>query len=106
MPKRLDEGDHPHRYDSPKDKYRHDYFEMLELATGEIERRFEQPDIAKIKEIESLLIDAANGRKVETIPEPLLNYLKDDVDAERLKIQLSMVADMIKTDQMAKKSLM
>ena len=105
LPKRLDDGDHPHRYDSPKDKYRHDYFEMLELATGEIERRFEQPDIAKIKEIECLLIDAANGGKVETIPEPLLNYLKDDVDAERLKIQLSMVADMIKTDQMAIKEV-
>ena len=78
---------------------------MLELATGEIDRRFEQPDIAKIKEIESLLIDAANGRKIETIPESLLKYLKDD---EHLKIQLSMVADMIKTslmDQMAIKEV-
>ena len=92
-----EEGDHPHRYVSPKDKYRHDYFEILELAAGEIERRFEQPDIAKIKEIESLLIDAANGKKVEIIPDSLLKYFEDDVNAERLKIQLPIVADMIKT---------
>ena len=26
MPKRLDEGDGPHCYSNPKDKYRHDYF--------------------------------------------------------------------------------
>lgn len=96
LPRRLDEGDHPHRYASPKDKYRHDYFE---IAAGEIERRFEQPDIAKIKEIETLLIDAANGRKLEVIADPLLQYLEDDVDAEPLKIQLAMVADMIKTSR-------
>ena len=93
LPKKLDEGDCPHCYTSPKDKYRHDYFEMLELATGEIERRFEQPDFVKIKEIESLLLNAANG---EVIFELVSKFLENDVDAERLKVQLLMVADMIK----------
>ena len=108
LPKKLDKGDCPHRYISPKDKYRHDYFEMLELATGEIERRFEQPDFVKIKEIESLLLNAANGKKVEVIPELDSKFLENDVDAERLKVQLLMVADMIKialVDRMAVKEV-
>ena len=108
LPKKLDECDCPHRYTSPKDKYRHDYFEMLELATGEIERRFEQPDFVQIKEIESLLLKAANGKKVEVIPELVSKFLENDVDAERLKVQLLMVADMIKialVDRMAVKEI-
>ena len=44
FPRRLDEGHCPHRYLSPKDKYRHDYFETLELAVGEI-MRFRKSDI-------------------------------------------------------------
>ena len=35
MPRRYD-GEHSHQYAEPKDKYRHTYFETLELATGEI----------------------------------------------------------------------
>ena len=31
LPRRLDEGHCPHRYFSPKHKYRHDYFETLKL---------------------------------------------------------------------------
>lgn len=70
---------------------------MLELATGEIERQFEQPDFIKIKEIESLWLTAANGKKVEVIPELVLKFLENDVEAESSKIQLLMVADIIKT---------
>ena len=36
-PKRLDEGVAPYRYESPKERYRHIYFEVLELIKGEIE---------------------------------------------------------------------
>ena len=81
---------------------------MLELATGEIERRFEQPDFVKIKEIESHLLNAANGKKVEVISELVSKFLENDVNAERLKVQLLMVADMIKialVDRMAVKEV-
>ena len=57
--KMPDDGDSPHRYSSPKDKYRHDYFEVFELAAGEIERRFEQSDLSTTTEIENILISAA-----------------------------------------------
>ena len=35
LPKRLDEGACPHLYLVPKDRYRHVYFEALELAAEE-----------------------------------------------------------------------
>ena len=34
MPRRLDEGVVPHRYQSPKERYRHIYFEVLEFVEG------------------------------------------------------------------------
>ena len=97
MPKRLDDGDSPHRYSSPKDKYRQDYFEVFELAAGEIERRFEQSDLSTTTEIENTLIRAANGTMVVEIPETVLMYIQGDIDAECLKIQLLMLPDMMKT---------
>ena len=36
-------------------RYRHAYFEMLELAAGEIDRHFDQADVNTIMEIEVLL---------------------------------------------------
>lgn len=38
-PRRYDGGAHPHLFDSPKTRYRHAYYEVLDLAIGEIERR-------------------------------------------------------------------
>ena len=43
-PRRYDEGAEPHRFDSPKARYRHAYYEVLDLAIGEIERRFNDSD--------------------------------------------------------------
>ena len=95
MPRRLDDGEQPHCYQGPKERYRHIYFEVLELAYGEIERRFKQPDFHIIQNLESLLIKVANRETVQP-EESLLNYLEKDIDRDRFIVQLSMVADMIK----------
>ena len=87
----MDEGACPHRYLVPKDRYRHVYFEALELAAGEIERRFNQSDLQLIKELELLLINAGNGDKVEPISESVWKYLENDVDPDHLMVQLSMM---------------
>ena len=98
MPKRFDEGENPHRYIEPKGRYRHIYYEALELVAGEVERRFDQPDLRVIKDLESLLLRAANGELGQgCILEALTTFLKSDVDQSRLEIQLLMIPDMIKT---------
>lgn len=51
----------PHRYDNPKDYFKQQFFEALEQAVGTLENRFEQKNMTIVKEIESLLLNAANG---------------------------------------------
>ena len=104
VPRRLDDGSSGHVYRSPKDRYRHVYFEVLELASGEVERRFEQSDITLIQSIESLLLHASNGEPHE-ISEDISTYLKDDIDQDRMKVQLQMLQEAIKTSNMGIKKV-
>ena len=97
VPRRMDEGAQPHRYTSPEDRYRQAYFEALDHAGGEIEKRFDQSDLAFVREVESLLIDAANGGDVPDIPETIADYFRGKIDPARLKIQLLMLPDAIST---------
>ena len=98
IPRRYDEGRQAHQYEEPKARFCHAYFETLELAAGEIEKRFDHGDIRTVKEIEILLLNASNGETVDTFPSLVQSYLSNDIiDLEHLKIQLSLVHDMIKT---------
>ena len=67
------------------------------MAAGEVERRFDQADLRIVKEIEVLLLNAANGEVVQSLASTLLDYMGKDFDHERLKCQLSLIPDMIKT---------
>ena len=65
------------------------YLEVTELTAGEVERRFIQKDLSIVNEIESTLIECANGNTEKGISSNLETYLKDDFELERLKIQQS-----------------
>lgn len=68
----------------------------MELAFGEVERRFEQPDFLIIENLETTLIKSANGDKI--VPdESLLKYLEGDIDKDRFVTQVTLIPDMIKT---------
>ena len=62
----------------------------MELAAGEVERRFNQSDLHIIRKIEQLLIDGCNGAKYTKFDD-VMSFLKDDVDSERFKVHLSML---------------
>ena len=104
-PKRFEDGASPHTYQTPKDRHRHMYYEVCELAAGEVERRFIQKDMEIINDIEARLIDCANGNNQTSISKDLETYLKEDFDMERLKIQLSMLQDVIKTSSLSVKKV-
>ena len=78
---------------------------MCELAAGEVERRFIQKDMGIINDIEASLIESANGNNQTSISEDLKTYLKEDFDIERLKKQLSMLQDVIKTSSLSVKKV-
>ena len=104
-PRRFDDGATPHSYEIPKDRYRHMYFEVTELTAGEVEKRFIQKDLGIVNDIESTLIKFANGNPENCISPDLEIYLKDDFELARLKIQLSMLPDAIKTSFMGIKKV-
>ena len=56
-----------------------------------------QSDLAVVREVESLLVDAANGEDVPEIPEVVARYFRGKIDTARLKIQLLMLPDAIST---------
>ena len=95
MPRRFDEGENPHRYVEPKDRFRHINYDALELVAGEVER-FNQPDLCVIKYLEVLY---TNCSKINcTLGQGCISEAlsKGDVDQARLKVQLLMIPDMIK----------
>ena len=47
--------------------------------------------------METLLLDSANGKKVDTIPEVIAEYFHGKIDFERLTTQLLMLPDAITT---------
>ena len=94
-PKRYDEGSQPHYFDCPKSRYRHSYYEILDPAAGEIERRFTHDDLKIVTQIEELLINAGNGVLNDSFDPSLHIYLENDIDLERLKTHLSLVKDMV-----------
>lgn len=63
-------------YLTPKDRFRHKYFETLDLAVGEIERQFKQEDIGIIRSLELFLIENANDNSM-SMPDNLETYLRE-----------------------------
>ena len=72
------------------------YFEALDIACGEVQRRFDQSDLATVSEIESLLMDAANGKNLE-ISTIVHDFFREKIDLSRFKVQLQMLPDALKT---------
>ena len=66
------------------------YFEALDYACGEVQRRFDQSDLATVSEIESLLMDAANGKNLE-ISTIVHDFFREKIDLSRFKVQLQTV---------------
>ena len=77
--------------------YHHAYYEALDLVSEEVERRFQQSDINTIKEIEVVLLSASNGDVIDSLPDTVVDFLKNDLEVDRLKVQLHMLPDLINT---------
>lgn len=93
-PRRLDNGQEPHRFQSPKDLHRQEFFEALELVDNQLERRFEQEDFQVVCDLENMLLKAANGT-LSSIPETITKTYSADINKSRLECQLKMFADVI-----------
>ena len=76
--------------------YRHKYFEVLDLLISEIRRRFHQPSFTILHDIEQLLVNSCNATSVE-FPQSEADIYAADLKVDCLRIQLSMLPDVIRT---------
>lgn len=91
MPRRYEEGDAAHFFPATaKDIYRQHYFEVIDLAVACIRDRFDQPGYAVYKNMQELLLKAANSEFKDYSIEFqfVVDFYKGDVDREALKVQL------------------
>ena len=68
---------------------------LIVLWVG-IERRFMQTNFLLVRNIEALLLDSANG-KPTTLSDNSLSLYTNDIDMEKLKLQLKLLPDAVKT---------
>ena len=96
IPRRLDDGSPNHTFSSPESFFCHQYFQIFDLLTNELKRRFNQPSFEILKEIESLLVKSCNGITVQPSESFAAMYAKD-LNLDRLRIQLCMLPDLLRT---------
>lgn len=98
LPKWIDEGSAPHSFESPQDYYGSHYYYALDLIIEEICDRFERTSMLLPKEMENMLMTAANN--VDTskvaVPETVQSTYLQDIDARKLELQLQMLPDLVK----------
>jgi hypothetical protein len=95
-PGRIDDGAPAHVFESPKSYFKNQYFEVLDLVTGELKKRFQQERGMPVAAVmEKLLLDAAQNVIVTDLPSVLDTY--KDIDKQRLEIQLKMVPELVRT---------
>ena len=88
-PKRLEVGD-AEGYHSPtiNEHYRRQYFEAIDLAVSSIQDRFDQPGYAIYRNLESLLLKAANKEDYSAELREVMNFYGDDFNESELSTQL------------------
>lgn len=71
-----------------EDHYRRQYFEVLDNAIESISDRFDQPGYRMYRNLECLLVNAANGKEFEHFFESVTSFYKKDFDQALLSAQL------------------
>ncbi len=65
------------------------------MLCEEIKRRFDQEDLKIVADMESLLLDSANG-VIRAVPESITAMYRSDVNSERLAVHLKMLPDAVR----------
>ena len=85
----ISAGENP---STPKDYYRRIYFEALDVIMETITERFDQPGYLVYKDLQTLLLDAANGREIsEEAFQTVRTLYTKDFNVDVLKMQLNIL---------------
>ena len=76
--------------------YRKKYFDIIDSTIGGLKKRFIQPSFDHVRNIEAALMGSANG-KAATLTNEFVSLYADDIDMEKLKLQLNLLPDTVKS---------
>ena len=98
VPARLDDGSLPHRFSTPRDYFRNQYYQACDLLLIELDDRFNQTNLLPpVLALESVLINPANGssfdQELETVKDSCYG---SDLRFDDLKRHLLFLVDVIK----------
>ena len=96
VPRRMDDGAPGHVYSSPQQYYRQQYYDVLDVLTSEMARRFDQATFSILQEMEHLLVSSCNGDAL-TFSSNFKEMYGSDLKMDALTVQLSMLPDVVKT---------
>ena len=92
-PRHLEIGSsEPEHPSSPKEYYKRIYYKALDLAVNCIKSRFDQPGYAMYKNLETLLVTAANGKDYGDCFKLVTDFYGTDLSHSRLRAQLEILA--------------
>ena len=96
-PVHFDEGSFSHQFPDPRAYFRHTYYEVCDLLSGELENRFSNQRISSVMAIEHTLLKAANGEdyscEIALLKE---SCYKNDIEWSDLSRHLPILQDVIK----------
>ena len=96
VPQHIDEGSESFHPQTPKDYFRQQYFEVLDILVNELRRRFKQESLTVLHEIEDILISSCNS-KLKNPSDKLIERYQNVVNFERLQPQLSILLELVNT---------
>ena len=79
IPVRIDDGAPNHHFSTPEEHFRKQYYEVHDLITHELERRYEHESFQILQEIEDLLIKSCSGTVIQP-SEKLKRLYSEDVN--------------------------
>ena len=95
-PNRYNDGGADHIFDTPADLYCKEYYDAFDVVIAELNHRFDIPAFSIMKEMESILLQFFNGVHV-SVSDHFCTLYKHELNLERLKVQLLMLPDLLKT---------
>ena len=105
-PKRYEIGE-GEGYHSPtvSEHYRRLYFEAIDLVISGIKNRFDQPGYAIYRNLEALLLKAANNEDYSCELSEALSFLESDIDKNDLTSQLLILQTKFAAERQASKKI-
>ena len=82
---------------NPKQLYRLQYYKVIDLVIAEIQRRFDQPTLTLLQEMETLLIESCNGKIVQ-VSSTIEEFYQADLNIDKLKLQLVILISTVNKD--------